>query len=150
VPPANRNNPRRAKSSTSDYSVTEFLADFPDDACSTISGAPATPLSSAVRTHVNPAAFMLTDDWPACKPLRREYALATINHSPGIYAEGDIHTNSIEVFFDNLKTGMRGAHKHVSDKHLQSCLDMFAWRHNNRFRGHKSMFHRLVGEAGRQ
>ena len=32
MPPANRHGPRRAKSSTSDYSVTEFLADFPDDA----------------------------------------------------------------------------------------------------------------------
>lgn len=32
VPPANRHEPRRAKSSTSDYSVTEFLAEFPDDA----------------------------------------------------------------------------------------------------------------------
>jgi transposase len=107
------------------------------------------PLSSAVRTHVNPAAFMLTDDWPAYKPLRREYAWATINHSAGIYAEGDIHTNSIEGFFGNLKTGMRGAYKHVSDKHLQSYLDEFAWRHN-RFRGHKSMFHRLVDEAAQQ
>ena len=33
MPPANRNEPRRAKSSSSDYSVTEFLRDFPDDAC---------------------------------------------------------------------------------------------------------------------
>lgn len=108
------------------------------------------PLSRAVRTHVNPAAFMLTDDWPAYKPLRREYAWATINHSAGIYAEGEIHTNSIEGFFGNLKTGMRGAYKHVSDKYLQSYLDEFAWRHNNRFAGHKSMFHRLVDEAAQQ
>src|SRR5260221_5580595 len=32
MPPANRHEPRRAKSSTSDYSVIEFLRDFPDDA----------------------------------------------------------------------------------------------------------------------
>jgi transposase-like protein len=32
VPPANRHLPRRAKSSTSDYSVPEFLREFPDDA----------------------------------------------------------------------------------------------------------------------
>src|SRR6476661_6022609 len=32
MPPANRREPKRAKSSTSDYSVTEFLAEFPDDA----------------------------------------------------------------------------------------------------------------------
>lgn len=32
MPPANRHEPKRAKSSQSDYSVTEFLAEFPDDA----------------------------------------------------------------------------------------------------------------------
>src|SRR6478672_6958782 len=32
MPPANRHNPKRAKSSQSDYSVNEFLAEFPDDA----------------------------------------------------------------------------------------------------------------------
>src|SRR5215212_11401303 len=32
MPPANRHQPIRAKSSTSDYSIHEFLADFPDDA----------------------------------------------------------------------------------------------------------------------
>lgn len=30
--PANRHEPRRAKSSTSGYSLTEFQRDFPDDA----------------------------------------------------------------------------------------------------------------------
>lgn len=32
MPPANRHEPKRAKSSHSDYSVTEFFAEFPDDA----------------------------------------------------------------------------------------------------------------------
>ncbi len=109
------------------------------------------PLSRAVRTHVNPSAFMLTDDWPAYKPLRREgYAGAVINHSAGSYVEGDVYTNSIEGFFGNLKTGMRGAYKHVSDKHLQSDLDEYAWRHNHRHAGYRSMFHELVAEAARQ
>ncbi len=108
------------------------------------------PLSRAVRTHLNPSAFMLTDDWIAYKPLRREYDWAVINHSAGIYVEGDVHTNSIEGFFGNLKTGMRGAYKHVSDRWLQSYLDEFAWRHNHRHAGHRSMFHELVGEAARQ
>jgi transposase-like protein len=108
------------------------------------------PLSRAVRTHVNPSAFMLTDDWVAYRPLRREYDWAVINHFAGIYVEGDTHTNTIEGFFGNLKTGMRGAYKHVSDKYLQSYLDEFAWRHNHRRAGYRSMFHELVGEAARQ
>jgi transposase len=107
------------------------------------------PLSRAVRTHVNPAAFMLTDDWIAYRPLRREYDWATINHSAGIYVEGDIHTNTIEGFFGNMKTGMRGAYKAVSRKWLQSYLDEYAWRYNNRFRDGRSMFHRLLEESAK-
>jgi transposase len=105
------------------------------------------PLSSAVRAHLSPAALMLTDDWPAYKPLRREYQWATINHSAGVYVEGDVHTNTIEGFFGNLKTGMRGTYKFVSHKWLQSYLDEYAWRYNQRFRDHRSMFHRLLAEA---
>jgi transposase len=105
------------------------------------------PLSSAVRAHLNPAAFMLTDDWAAYKPLRREYDHAVINHSAGSYVWGDIHTNTIEGFFGNLKTGMRGTYKFVSTKWLQSYLDEYAWRYNQRFRDHRSMFHRLLASA---
>ena len=47
-------------------------------------------LSNAVRSHVNPSAFMITDDWPAYKPLRREYDHAVMNHSAGDYVRGDI------------------------------------------------------------
>src|ERR1044072_7550453 len=86
-------------------------------------------LSNAVRSHVNPSAFIITDDWRAYKPLRREFLdHATINHSAGLYVEGDIHTNTIEGFFGNLKTGMRGACKHVSDRWIPSYLDEYAWR----------------------
>jgi transposase len=105
------------------------------------------PLSQAVRTHVNPAAFLLTDDWPAYKPLRREYDWAMVNHSAGSYVDGDIHTNTIEGFFGNLKTGMRGTYKHVSDRWMQSYLDEYAYRYNERFRGQRSMFHNLLDRA---
>jgi transposase-like protein len=90
-------------------------------------------LSREVRSHVNPSAFLLTDDWQAYKALGAEFlAHRIINHSAGRYVEGDIHTNTIEGFFGNLKTGMRGAYKHVSDRWIQSYLDEYAWRYNAR------------------
>jgi transposase-like protein len=107
-------------------------------------------LSREVRTHVNPSSFLITDDWPAYKPLRGEFLdHRVINHSAGVYVHGDIHTNTIEGFFGNLKTGMRGTYKFVSNKWLQSYLDEYAWRYNQRFRGHHSMFHLLLKEAAR-
>ncbi len=88
-------------------------------------------LSREVRTHVNPSAMLITDDWVAYKPLRHEFLdHRVINHSAGLYVEGYIHTNSVEGIFGNVKTGMRGAYKHVSRKWLQSYLDEYAWRHN--------------------
>lgn len=109
------------------------------------------PLSRAVRANVNPEAIIFTDDWWSYRPLAREYAdHRVINHSSGVYVWGDIHTNSIEGFFGNLKTGMRGAYKQVSKKWLQSYLDEYAWRHNHRPYGPRSMFHALVDEAARQ
>jgi transposase len=109
------------------------------------------PLSGAVRANVNPEAILFTDDWMAYKPLRPDYAgHRVINHSLGVYVEGDLHTNTIEGFFGNLKTGMRGTYKKVSKKWLQSYLDEYAWRHNQRFRGQRSMFHLLVEEAAAQ
>jgi len=106
-------------------------------------------LSREVRYNVDPAGMLITDDWPAYKPLRGEYNHSVINHSGGVYVDGHIHTNTIEGFFGNLKTGMRGTYKQVSHKWLQSYLNEYAWRYNQRFRGERSMFHILLKEAAK-
>jgi transposase-like protein len=107
-------------------------------------------LSDAVRANVNPTAILYTDDWWSYRPLSREYAgHRVINHSAGSYVEGDIYTNTIEGFFGNLKTGMRGAYKQVSRKWLQSYVDEYAWRYNHRYGGQRSMFHALLKEAAK-
>jgi transposase len=104
-------------------------------------------LSRAVRTHVNPSAFIITDDWQAYKPLRGEFLdHRVINHSAGSYVDGDVHTNTIEGFFGNLKTGMRGAYKHISDRWLQSYLDEYSWRYNAR-REPEGLFEQLLRRA---
>ncbi len=105
------------------------------------------PLSREVRTHLNPSALLFTDDWQAYKPLRGEFSdHRVINHSRGQYVNGSTHTNTVEGFFGNLKTGMRGAYKHVSARSLQSYLDEYAWRHNAQRRG-GSLFKQLLARA---
>jgi transposase len=104
-------------------------------------------LSREVRANVNPMSIIITDDWQAYKPLHRTYlAHKIINHSAGRYVDGDVFTNTIEGFFGNLKTGMRGAYKHVSPKYLQSYLDEYAWRYNRRKRT-QPMFELLLARA---
>jgi transposase len=105
-------------------------------------------LSREVRANVNPSSILFTDDWQAYKQLRREYLdHRIINHSAGLYVDGDTHTNTIEGFFGNLKTGMRGAYKHVSPRYLQSYLYEYAFRYNHR--NDQGMFAALLARAVR-
>ncbi len=104
-------------------------------------------LSREVLANVNPMAILFMDDWQAYKPLRGYYLdHRIINHSAGFYVDGTTHTNTIEGFFGNMKTGMRGAYKHVSPRYLQSYLDEYAWRYNQRRSG-KSLFLSLIERA---
>lgn len=85
-------------------------------------------LPATVREHVLRDTVVYTDGWPAYNFVRREYAgHSRIRHSERIYVEGDVHTNTVEGFFGNLKTSVRRTYKHVSRKWLQSYLDEFAW-----------------------
>jgi transposase len=59
---------------------------------------------------------------------------------------GDAYTNTIEGFFGNLKTGIRGNYKKVSHKWLQGYLNEYTWRCNHRRSG-ESMFHLLIRRA---
>jgi len=55
----------------------------------------------------------------------------TINHSRE-YVRGDVHTNTIEGFWANVKRGIKGTYVWVSKKHLQTYLREFEYRHNLR------------------
>jgi len=93
----------------------------------------AATLGRAVHRYVVPEARLITDDWAAYKTVGRSFAKHdTINHSNGVYVEGDVHTNTIEGFFGNLKNGIRGNYHSVSPKWLQGYLNEFAWRYNHR------------------
>jgi transposase len=104
-------------------------------------------LSRAVTANVNPDSILFTDDWGSYKPLRRHYIdHQVINHSAGEYVRGSVHTNTIEGFFGNLKTGMRGAYKKVSPRYLQIYVNEYTWRYNARQRG-AALFEQLVIRA---
>jgi transposase-like protein len=56
----------------------------------------------------------------------------SVNHSAGIYVDGDITTNGIESAFSLLKRGIVGSWHKVSAKHLPAYLDEMTFRFNNR------------------
>jgi transposase len=106
-------------------------------------------IAETVRESIASISHIYTDDWPAYNFVGREYAShSTVPHSARIFVVGDAHTNTVEGFFGNLKTSLRGTYKHVSPRWLQSYLDEFSWRYNHRHDS-RAMFWQLLLRAAR-
>ena len=60
---------------------------------------------------------------------------------------GNVHTQTIEGFFSNLKRGIAGTYHSVSTKWLQGYLNEFAWRYCERDNTTRSMFDSLLARA---
>lgn len=79
---------------------------------------------------------VMTDDFSAYpKAIAKAGVLGehkAINHSLGLYAIGDLHTNTVESAFSLLKRGIMGTWHRISAKHLQAYLDEMTWRFDNR------------------
>jgi len=87
-----------------------------------------------VVTWVKPESIVYADEWPAYNSLSRlGYDHSRVRHTSGEYVVGDAYTNTVEGFFGNLKTGIRGNYKKVSHKWLQGYLNEYAWRYNHRY-----------------
>lgn len=96
---------------------------------------------------VDPAAIVFTDEWPSYNSLHKHFAEhRRVRHAAYEYVDGDTHTNTIEGFFGNLKTGIRGNYKAISHKWLQGYLNEFTWRYNHRH-SRRAMFVLLIERA---
>lgn len=87
-----------------------------------------------IVNFVKPGTRLYTDEGSAFKLLTEKhgYEHEMVDHSAKEYVRGDVHTNSIEGFWANVKRGIKGTYVHVSKKHLQSYLREFEYRHNLR------------------
>lgn len=75
-------------------------------------------LQGAVREFVHPGSIMVSDDARGYKSLKNEYAHVVINHSAGVYVNGNFHTNGVENFWSLFKRDIIGIYHQVSHKHL--------------------------------
>jgi len=104
-------------------------------------------LNAKVIEWVEPTSIIYTDYWPAYSGLNEHFAAhSRINHSTGMYVEGDTHTNTIEGFFGHLKPSIRGTYRKVSHKWLQGYLNEFCFRYNERA-AEQAMFRTLLDRA---
>jgi len=86
-----------------------------------------------IEQYVDATATIYSDDFGSYKSLtRRGYSHTTVNHSTLEYVRGEVHTNTIEGFWGQLKNSLRGTYHSVSPKYLQLYLNEFAFRYNFR------------------
>jgi transposase-like protein len=100
----------------------------------------AVPLGSAV----------VTDDLPSYRRLTAlGYIHDVVPHSKGVYVLGkDIHTNSVEGFWSQLKRSIDGTYHHVEPQHLQKYVDEYSFRYSHR-KDEQAMFKTMLAEVVR-
>lgn len=90
-------------------------------------------LSAHAVRHVLPESMIFTDEYPLYKGVGKKFAgHKRVNHSAGVYVDGDASTNQIEGFFGFVKNGVRGVYHAVSREYLQNYLDEYSFRFNRR------------------
>ena len=85
-----------------------------------------------IKSSVDVAgSVLITDEYRAYRSVRNTMPHAVINHSK-CYAEGNIHTNTIEGFWSLLKRAWYGSHHHYSNAYTPLYVSESAWKYNNR------------------
>jgi len=99
--------------------------------------------------YVLPTSMVFTDEWGGYteKVGSRYIAHRRIRHEDRVYVSGDVHTQTVDGFFGNLKNGIRGTYHSVSSRWLPSYLNEYAWRYNERANTQRSMFETLLDRA---
>ena len=85
-----------------------------------------------IEDRVDKSATLMTDEYAAYKSLDREYSHEVVKHRDEEWVRGDAHTDSIENAWSLFKRSIVGSFHQISAKHVESYLDEFEWRFNNR------------------
>jgi len=88
-------------------------------------------LQAHIHEHVEAGAAIFSDELKSYDGLESDYQHAVINHAVE-YANGNVHTNSMENFWSLLKRGLHGTYISVEPFHLFRYLDEQTYRFNNR------------------
>ncbi len=97
----------------------------------------ATTLIPHILDNVNKGARVATDESTSFGDLTKEgFHHGTVNHSRKKYVRGEVHTNTIEGFWNLFKCAYRGTYIHLSEKHMPSYLGEFEYRWNLRYDPH--------------
>lgn len=91
-------------------------------------------LKPIIQSHVEPSSVVYSDELASYDGLAKVgYVHHRVNHSAKQYVVGkDIHTNTIEGFWSQLKRSIDGTYHHVSGKWLPSYVAEYGFRYSHR------------------
>ena len=90
-------------------------------------------LGGLLTVHTEPESRLMTDTFPAYnEPGKAFVSHETVDHSKDEYVRGDVHVNSAEGYFSQLKRSIDGTYHAVSKRHLNRYLAEFDYRYNTR------------------
>lgn len=102
-----------------------------------------------ITENVERGSQIMSDKFGVYKKTERlGFYHESVNHYKKEFVRGDVHTNTIEGFWGQLKRSLDGTYHSVSPKYLQNYLDEFAYRYNLRTSPVPVFYHllaRLVG-----
>jgi len=87
-----------------------------------------------IRKNVAIGTDIMTDEYLPYRSLTKEgYNHQTVTHGAKEYVRGNVHTNTLEGFWSQMKRSINGTYHAVSPKYLQTYVDEFSYRYNCRF-----------------
>ena len=87
-----------------------------------------------IRKHVAIGSDVMTDEYLPYRSLPKEgYHHHTVAHGQREYVRGNVHVNTLEGFWSQMKRSINGTYHAVSPKYLQTYVDEFSYRYNLRF-----------------
>jgi len=86
-----------------------------------------------VAETVSPNAVVHTDEYQVYDRLALlGYEHYRVPHGQGVFVLGNVHVNSIEGFWAQVKNAVRGVHHGVAPKYLQYYVNEYAFRYSHR------------------
>ena len=99
-----------------------------------------------MRKQIKIGTHVMSDEYSGYKSMASYgFKHDVVRHGLREYVRGEVHTNTIEGFWSQMKRSIDGTSHSVSPKHLQSYVDEFAYRYNHRASS-VPLFHLLLGQ----
>jgi transposase-like protein len=97
-----------------------------------VEGATSRALVGSIHNWVEFGSTVYTDQAIAYSWLGFDYTHQSVNHGTGEYVRGDVHTNSIESFWNLYKRAWKGTYTHNLPKHTDRYIAERTFSFNNR------------------